>query len=675
MVRQRSTFVPFVLAASLAAVSGCGLEAPEAPSFSTTLNVPLGEETYTGLDMANDLEAVEGDSLEAGPLTIEAGEDLAAVYLEEGLRCTLLARRFEASLAEIDFTMPEIESCGFDLGELLPFIPPAGVSLPIDPFLFEPGAVDLGVFSEFEEVQIAGGQLWVRLTNRLPVPIGGAAVDGHAIEVALLDLSVSPSREVVRLTIDGEIAPQQTAVVLTELAGVTIGNHLAAAIRGWSPGSAGVPVEVTADQGIDLAFAFSDCRIARLTGRPPALEFAHQDEVALDERFRISEARIASGEFEWMVRSELPVAAEILLSCPTLRRDREPIELHAQLPPGGEVLLAVSLAGATLTGEQSVSVPWELSVQTAAGDESCTVEVGQEIAAECAASEIRFDSVRGVLEEVTIPVPATEAEIEFPEEIDGILFAAAEMQLRVCNRTQVSLRADLALVAVAGAETLSVPFSVTVEPGSDEGPTETIVMLDESNSNILDLLNLRPERVWVDGQIVVGDGSSEIEVSASDFIDGSFALTVPMKLVLASAHHEGDPFVVDIDEEGRAQIADHLEEAAIATRIANHFPAGVRVRLHLARSEGALFVNDELVIDLGEVAPAPTDPATGRVSAPIDQALDVYLPGDDVAVFALPGLHGAIEVTLVGDDEEAVEIWTTDYATIGGMVSLQYRVE
>ncbi len=61
-VSQNRMFIrllPAVVSLILVA-TGCSLEAPEVPQFMTTLNLPIEEQTYTGEDMAQSLEAIEG---------------------------------------------------------------------------------------------------------------------------------------------------------------------------------------------------------------------------------------------------------------------------------------------------------------------------------------------------------------------------------------------------------------------------------------------------------------------------------------------------------------------------------------------------------------------------------------------------------------------------------------
>jgi hypothetical protein len=664
-----------VLAASIGGgwvFAGCGLEAPKAPQFETTLNIPLSQETFTGVDMADELEAVEGDSAEAGPLSIRISEDLEPILLSDGLCFSIDGSSAHATLEEIDFGIPEIEPLAFRLEDLAPgTIPPVGFDVPVDSFSFEQTDEDLGTFDEYQQLCLAAGFLRLTLDNLLPFPIGGALEDGHAVIVIVEDRSVDPLREVARYEISEPLPAAGTRVSDCDLAGATIGNHLVLSLFGWSPGSSGAFVHISPDIGLDLALEFIDCEIAEFIGNAPSFSLETDESISLGDDLSVIEATVAAGVIQWDIRSDLPVQATIFVEFPEVFRDGNPLVLEDIIPPNGEVTLGTDLAGTAIVADGISALSCHMEVVTDSATVPCTIRLDQGISAEQQSSDIAFDYIRGVLGPIEVEIERTDVDIEFADVSDGIEFVAAEAILQLRNRTDVSLEALLELAGTAGGDTIVVGFSADIPPSTSAEPTEVRIELNETNSNILELLNLRPDEAWIGGALLVGDGVSVSEVYAEDFIDGSYTVQVPMKLVLDTAQHDGEPFDVELDESAREFVSENLREVGIEANVENHFPVAVRVCFHFARSQEALFVNDDLVLEMDEIPAAPLDPQTGRVSAADSSTVTLLIESDDIDFFANPNICGAIEVTLVGAGEDPCEIWTTDYVTIRGMAAFK----
>jgi hypothetical protein len=188
------------------------------------------------------------------------------------------------------------------------------------------------------------------------------------------------------------------------------------------------------------------------------------------------------------------------------------------------------------------------------------------------------------------------------------------------------------------------------------------------------------EEFYTGQQLAEGAGPGGQPMSegprAADAHCGIRRLQNPVKLVLETARQEGDPFEIDTDAAIRAQIVLSLQEVVITVEAENHFATGVDLKLHFARSAEALFVQDELVIGSDAIAPAAVDTVTTRVAAPAESRIRIEVTDPmDLHVFSAERLFGALEIALVGDGEQSLEIWSTDYLKVGGMVSFRYRVE
>ncbi len=676
---KTGTLPPLAVAAALALilvlVAGCGLEAPEAPQFDTQLYVPLEEETYTGEDMARNLEAIEGSGSEPGPLTIHISEEFDPLYIGDRLSLEVRGDSYRAELEYVEFDLPQLDPVTFDLGDLRPgaALPP-GQEAVIDAFEFTSPNAELGPFDDFSAMTFAAGSLRLALTNRLPVPVGGSA-PGEVIHVYLQNPSTCPPQTLASWEIAEEIAPGSSFDALYDLTNLTIGSQLSVWVSGWSAGSGGAAVLVTEEQGLDLDLALHAAAISSVTGNLPELSFETHSSVQLDDRFAVTHAVIARGVLAWELHNELPTPVHVSLQADHLRRGAQPLRVEAVLPASGSTDLEIDLAGAVIEGAENGTLDWTIAATSEASETPQTVSSGDAVAAVLETASVSFDSVSGVLDHVPVDIAPIEVTLEFPEGTEGIELTVAEAQILLRNRVGVSAVAMLEIWGEAGGDTVRVPFTAQVAPRSEAGPAETLVILNERNSAILDLLTLRSEQVTISGSLEVGDGTSEAQVSADDFLDGTISVIAPMKIVLETAHLEGDSFAIDIDEEIRERISENLLDLTVDAHVENHFPADVQVKLHFARTEGALFVNDDLIRDTDAIALAAVDLESGRVDSATTSRVLMEVASGDIKVFAEEKLYGAVEITLLGDGESPVEIWSTDFVTIKGVVSFSYRVE
>jgi hypothetical protein len=72
---------------------------------------------------------------------------------------------------------------------------------------------------------------------------------------------------------------------------------------------------------------------------------------------------------------------------------------------------------------------------------------------------------------------------------------------------------------------------------------------------------------------------------------------------------------------------------------------------------------------------AAVDLESGRVDSATTSRVLMQVASGDIKLFAEEKLYGAVEITLLGDGESPVEIWSNDFVTIKGVVSFSYRVE
>ncbi len=656
-------------------LGGCGLETPEAPSFETTLNIPIEEETYTGQQMAEGLQAVAGDTTAPGPLAIQFTEEIDPLRLEGEIRVGIDARDYTADLTAIEFTPPDLPPVALALGQVAAdsLMPPGGTG-PIPAFSFAPPAVDLGEIDAFHEVAFVAGRLDVTIRNDLPVPVGGGQPE-QALRVRLLDRSSTPATLALEWAIAQEIAPGQSARCSGDLAGVTLSNALAVEVSGWSAGSRGASVVPGTAAALSVEFGFGSTEVGRLAGRLPALHAQTEGRIDFSEDCAIREAAVSAGHLTCRLENRWPVAATLILEAPQILTGGEPLHIAAQVGALGAASVEIDLTGAEMNRGAAADWGLRLTAITESPGETAEVALGPATRATLAAGELRLASIRGILDHVAVDLTPIETAIEYPAGTEGVEILAAEAEILVRSRVGMAAEAQLELRAAAGGDTVRVPVSVALAAGSPGTPAATRVTLDEGNSAIAELLRLRPTAVALSGVIAVGDGASEGVVRAGDYVDGQLTLRAPMRLVLETAHQQGDPFAIELDEELRERVAGNLLGVSVEAEVENHFPTAVALEFHFAREEGALFVTDDLILTSAPIASAQVDPTTGRVSASTTAVATLTVAEGEIDLFTEGRLHGALAVTLLGDGERPIEIWSTDYVRVKGVAAFRCRVD
>ncbi|MCK4306181.1 MAG: hypothetical protein KAY24_18215 [Candidatus Eisenbacteria sp.] len=663
-----------VLLALIFITASCDLETPESPSLHIEFNLPL-DKTVTGLEIADSLDSVEGDSTHASPLTVEFDGEMNRFSLEEALDLRIDQQTYRAELEQINFTPPQIDPVFISLAEIAPSpLPPYGTHMTIDPFAFTTGIVDLGTHDDFQEIVFTSGTLTLTFSNNSGIPLGAEYNEEHALTIHLEDLSTSPQRLLASQTIPGEIASGEAVPIAFDLSGMTVGNHLGFWLQGWSPGG---EIESSPDLGLNLAFAFLSVEVNRLIGDLPALSVETTGSVEPADGISLNRAEIRDGSFYCSLRSELPVDATLELWLPELFRPPETASFDTSLtlPACGTLQLHLPLAGCIVETDGKTALAWNLALATQPTDSPESIQLGMGVESTFWTSEIHVERISGVFDHKEIVIDPTEIDVDLPEEIKDMEFVSAEAEIVVRSTAGVAAAADLALVGYADGDSVSVTFPAAVGAGSAAQPSEQRIALTANNSNIVDLINLQPEKVRLGGTLWLGDAVSVGELRADDYVEGSFTVRAPMKLILQTVHYEGDPEKLELDDDARDLIEENLEQVTIELVAENHFPAGAELRLHFARTEPALFIGDDLILESQLIDAAQIDRVTGRVTEATTTTVYMHVTEEDVDLFAEEVLYVGIELTLIGDGEDPVAFWTTDYLRLKGAAKLLVLIE
>lgn len=157
------------------AAGGCGIEAPQAPSFHADLHIPTGRFVYTVEELLAREENLHADT--TGTVILRIERNLDPISLRDSLRADVPGIDLVASVGEIPLRIRTPPEQWIRIGDLLGLeIPPEGVRTPVPPFSFPPSEAVIPPFEEFREGSILSGSMELRIANELPIAIAHLTV-------------------------------------------------------------------------------------------------------------------------------------------------------------------------------------------------------------------------------------------------------------------------------------------------------------------------------------------------------------------------------------------------------------------------------------------------------------------------------------------------------------------
>ena len=214
-----------------------------------------------------------------------------------------------------------------------------------------------------------------------------------------------------------------------------------------------------------------------------------------------------------------------------------------------------------------------------------------------------------------------------------------------------------------------------IQPAVARAAATTTIVLDQSNSTILEFLNNLPQSITLSGDVVAGGSATPGTVRPGDYAVFDWQIAAPVEIVINNAVINSDPDALDLDADLRDRISTHARGAVVRTQISNHLPLAVQLRVVAAQDISQLDSNPLLDIGPVIVAAAQIDPASHLVSQAVTSAPIISLTEAQARVFGLPGLHTRIQVVLPSTNGQPVRILASDYIEFQGVVELEVLVD
>jgi hypothetical protein len=670
----RAAALPVLLALFGLLLAGCEVADPALPSFQTRVTVPLGEERMDIADAIDDEDYLY--SLPDGTLGFSVDGDPDTVALDLDVAADIPAQTVRGDLGAFDLAVSAPVDVAFVLSDLYADAAMLdGFTLPVPPFGFTTDS-DPHDLEDIDSATLAGGTLTVEVLNGLPVPISATGGPDRLV----LDL-VDPASGLAVVTVEFDpIAAGSAATESVDLAGVTLPGALSVRLAGGSPGSSGAPVLVDAAAEIAVSAVFSDLQVTAAEAVIGAQEFSTEFATDLPSDYSVERAVIGSGLVQLDVVNELPIPCLVTVTWPdVVDLDGQPMQLVVDLPGGASQTQQADFAGYVVQAPEGATLDQLVATVTAvspgSGGLAVPVQSDQGVRADLGSGRIAFTSVTGVVPELAYDFDPMDEEIDLPDELEGLQLTRASLELELVNSAAVTAYTDFVLTGVnAAGQSTQMTVQEQIAPAADDRAAVTRIVLDETNSDIVAFLNNLPTSISLAGGVRLGGDGQIGTVRTDDYAVIGWRITSPVDVMVEQSQLFGDTEALDLDQDGRDMLRDHVGGAELQLEVLNHLPLGIEARVLFGTD--SLTVKEQPLLAIGPiaVAAADVDPVTRAVSVARTSRPLVTVSAADVQLLATEGLLSVLEVVLPSTDGQAVRILTTDYVTVQGLVYLDVEV-
>ncbi|NQV18933.1 MAG: hypothetical protein HQ534_10355 [Armatimonadetes bacterium] len=320
------------------------------------------------------------------------------------------------------------------------------------------------------------------------------------------------------------------------------------------------------------------------------------------------------------------------------------------------------------------SLHYSYSVITeSTGDEYVPINYDDEVAAVISIGDMILQEVIGVIDNKEVEMEDIYEEIELddlPDSLQGLLeFQIVELHIEILNQIGFDCNLSMHLVGSNDAgESVAIDVNETIYK---ETTTEIII-----EDGITDLLNLVPSSITVTDIIAtIGDGITPGSIALNDSIAGSYAVTTPMKFIVADHTITDTLDTITMNDESQDVLDENIDGIKLVMNAENKFPFGADIRVFFSTDSTEVFTNPGLLIDSLFIEAAEI--VNGVSGEPTSNEIILNLSGDDFNVF-LDREHQDVyigaELSILGTDGEVVTIRGSDNIKIIGYLEAEIHI-
>lgn len=536
---------------------------------------------------------------------------------------------YESSLGDLmmsDFSLGD----EVILNDLLPYIDPAvadtlqvhnGEMAIFPPFQLQaPVTVDLSPISNYETLTFSEGYFDLKITNRLPVSLNNVQFD-------ILDVV---NNKVIESVTIANINSDEVVHDTIFLKGKTLSNTFAFIVNSMETGgSYPDSVLINLGQGLDLQMAAQDLRIVSGMAKiENQVIYSTHKWIYLDfDDARLREVLFSGGVINYKMQSFLNFDVNVLLQLSSADVGGEVPENSFSLPANNFYSgswnlsdMQIDLASDPAQPYNRIPVYLELTVEPT--PTMVEFDSSDKVLSTFSLEDIKVAYASGNMGRKTFVLDEDTSNIDlgFFENIDGeIIFDKPELSIYYQNGLGVPLVAHTNFYGVNQSTGNSVDLGV--DSIVFNYPTETgevisdSVKYDKTSSNIVDFLNVRPDKL-----IFSGDFLTNWNNDTSNFITNSSSLILSSEIKIPMVFNTSSLVFKNTVNFLSGNVKLPVGSGSLFLNVNNGLPFDLSIQLQVPDS-----ISGEIIdhADFGVIKSALID-ADGKVISPTESSVSVH---------------------------------------------------
>lgn len=669
-----------ILFALIVIFSGCDINQldPSLPTWAVDYFIPLAKLDYTMSEAINDSTIfADSTSYEQPVLTINVSDSSDKERLSpKDLAIKPEDQRTSGGIGDVSIDSNTVESRKIGPGELLnrDLENDVGNTIPIPQVTITPDNVILR-FTHIKSAHVREGSLRLEIDNQSFI--------GYRRNIRV-DVSDSLGRDIGDVVFTDPIPPySKRSSEPLDLAGKEITGTMMLSIRIPLAGDQHLITNQDLDDFTVVIGHMSEIFLEE--GMVSLKEFTFRDSVlANDSDDQIYSGTIHSGGAMITVENRMNLDGILTLrllnfydeSGSVFERD---IDLTAH-QFASEYLLFDDLYLRSLKGSDNIIQYFRIQA-IVKPDNEFNISEEDSIIVEMASDSIYFKSVRGIFAPRTFDMePVEKEDILDVTDIEGeIRLNQFEMGLNVYNALGIDMMVSLEMKGYrkdkSGAKLDSVRLEFTnnntfpVDAGENDTPTQTELLLNSDNSNIVDFMAFLPTDIELWGNAMI-EGEGTISIDQAVWVEyniySPFFMEIPSDIFARSDISE-----IEMDTDVRDNIAK-INYVTLYLEGDNGLPVGTELEVHMSTDSTDLFTDENIIISHITVPTAGIN-ENGYVSAPIHFINNnITLDKDQLNIFQNEILYTGIKGR-IAQTNGVVKFRTSDKIKCNGYLKVNYQ--
>ncbi|MCH8027112.1 MAG: hypothetical protein IID63_03200 [candidate division Zixibacteria bacterium] len=638
----------------------CSIKKPEAPTWDTSLVIPVINRTY---DMAELIRKLNQDGIEmdsAGNIFFTITQELDTVTISaDYLNTPTISYSFSKTLDTFSIVTPNLAPVYTTLATI------TGISAVTVEDTFTIGAQSFNVLdnlpliTSYSSATIASGLINIYVHNNL----------GADLDTVIFEFWDVGSNSLLGIdSVFSGIPTGSSTTIPIDLAGKTITNRFQIKAQCHTVGGF---VDSASTRGISTELDFVGALVVSgATAEIPSFSRSISSQVDLLESDRIDTANIAGGTLSLTITNSTPLDITIDIAFPDILSGSSPLTISTAILPLSTSNINIDLSGYNIAPTDN-TVPQQLNVDATAtiqptAPTKVTVNQNDSFAISVDISGLSFNYVVGFFDSVEVSFAGLTSQINVPTGFDSIQFSAAVLTLEIENGIDLPGNLNIQIDGDNG-NSLNLTGSISASGGLSSA-ISTIIEPSAGS-----FLSPTPSQIDVSGSIVFAQGGYQGRVEANDFITATVTFVAPLEIVIQPSTIETDIERTEIDTSSIGIITEHVREARFIYNIISHLPLGAQIDIYFGPDSSTLFANPQLLINAITLPAAPVD-ISGIVTDTISTDYqEIYLDSTDIKILENDTLFIGSRLNLSGTGGQSVKITANDYLSITGRVEVIYK--